>query len=87
FQNELVLSVFNHFLIENKIDFKSLERVSQSATIDNLLKQNSQVKQFYLGLICAFFSLEEFEFYTQNKKEINKRIISLLIERISSQVL
>ncbi|MFN5416529.1 MAG: glyoxalase [Flavobacteriia bacterium] len=86
FQNALILSVFNTFLIEYKVDFINLSKEKKKLKISEILKENLQVKQFYLGIIVAFFTQEELTLYFENKKEINKRIIALLIERISSQI-
>jgi hypothetical protein len=86
FQNEIILQYFEQFIIENKIEFVLLKHHLKITQINNLFKTNIQFKQFYLGLIVALFSLNEFQFYTQNKKEINKRIISMLIERLCSQI-
>lgn len=86
FQNEIILQYFEQFIIENKIEFVLLKHHLKVTQINNLFKTNIQFKQFYLGLIVGLFSLTEFQFYTQNKKEINKRIISMLIERLCSQI-
>lgn len=86
FQNELILEVFQQFLVDTKVDFVNLSLNLKKAKISNSIKQNTQIKNLYLGMIIGFFSLNEYSFYTQNKKEINKRIVSLLIERISSQL-
>lgn len=86
FQNALILSVFNTFLIDYKVDFINLSKEKKKLKISEILKENLQVKQFYLGIIVAFFTQEELTLYFENKKEINKRIIALLIERISSQI-
>jgi hypothetical protein len=86
FQNEIILQYFEQFIVENKIEFVLLKHHLKIIQINNLFKTNIQFKQFYLGLIVALFSLTEFQFYTQNKKEINKRIISMLIERLCSQI-
>lgn len=86
FQNELILAVFQQFLNDTKVDFLNLNLALKKAKISNTIKQNTQVKNVYLGMIMGLFSLEEYQYYTQNKKEINKRIVSLIIERISSQL-
>jgi hypothetical protein len=87
FQNELILLVFQQTLLEFKIDFENFSSTKKLAKITEILKENLQVKQFYMGLIVAFFTKIEFEFYTDNKKEVNKRIVSMLIERIASQLI
>jgi hypothetical protein len=86
FQNELILQVFQQTLLEFKVDFEKLSTTKKQAKINEILKENLQIKQFYLGLIIAFFTSEEFQFYSENKKEIHKRISSLLIERVVSQL-
>lgn len=87
FQNQLILQVFQQTILEFKVDFEKLSTTKKQTKINEILKENVQVKQFYLGLIVAYFTEIEFQFYSENKKEINKRIISLLIERITSQLL
>jgi hypothetical protein len=86
FQNELILQVFQQTLLEFKVDFEKLSATKKQAKINEILRENMQVKHFYSGLVVAFFTREEYQFYSENKKEIHKRISSLLIERISSQM-
>ncbi len=86
FQNELIIQYFEHFIVENKIEFSLLKYSHKITKVHDLFKTNIQFKQFYLGFIVAYFTADEFNFYTQNKKEVNKRIIALLIERICSQI-
>ena len=86
FQNELIIQYFEHFIVESKIEFIKLKYTHKITKINDLFKTNIQFKQFYLGLIVGYFSSPEFQFYTLHKKEINKRIISMLIERICSQI-
>lgn len=86
FQNELIIQYFEHFIVESKIEFIKLKYTHKITKINDLFKTNIQFKQFYLGLIVGYFSSSEFQFYTLHKKEINKRIISMLIERICSQI-
>lgn len=86
FQNEIIILYFKHFLIENKIDFEKLKHSHKITKVHDLFKTNIQFKQFCLGLIVGYFTTVEFEYYVENKKEINKRIIAMLIERICSQL-
>ena len=86
FQNELIIQYFDFFLIENKIEFSQLKYSHKISKIHELFKTNIQFKQFYLGLIVAFFTKKNFEYYVLNKKESNKRIITMLIERLCSQI-
>lgn len=86
FQNEIIILYFQHFILESKIEFNTLKHSHKVTRVHDLFKTNIQFKQFYLGLIVGYFSVEEFRHYSANKKEINKRIIAMLIERICSQL-
>ena len=86
FQNEIIILYFQHFILESKIEFNTLKHSHKVTRVHDLFKTNIQFKQFYLGLIVGYFSVEEFRHYSANKKEINKRIIVMLIERICSQL-
>lgn len=86
FQNDIIILYFKHSIVESKIEFHTLKHSHKVTRVHDLFKTNIQFKQFYLGLIVGYFSVEEFNHYTTNKKEINKRIIAMLIERICSQL-
>ncbi len=86
FQNDILIQYFEHFIIESKIDFHLIKHHLKITQIHNLFKTNIQFKQFYVGLVVGLFTKENFMFYTENKKEVNKRIIAMLIERLCSQI-
>lgn len=86
FQNELILNVFNNYLLDNKIQFAELKEEKKKEFIFHHLKNNQAAKNFYLGIVIGMFTKEEYTFYVSSKQEINKRITSMLIERLSSQL-
>jgi len=86
FQNTLLIAYFEQFIVENKIEFHILKHHLKVTKIHDLFKTNIQFKQFYLGLVVALFSQSQFDFYIRDKKELNKRIIAMLIERLCSQI-
>jgi hypothetical protein len=38
------------------------------------------------GMISGLFTISEYEIYTNNSSNLNKRIMSMLVERLKSQV-
>lgn len=48
--------------------------------------KNPQKTAFLQGLVCGFFTSDEFIYYTENSIVINKRIKELFIERIATSV-
>ncbi|MDF2451509.1 MAG: glyoxalase family protein [Bacteroidota bacterium] len=85
-QNELILSLMNHHLAEHKVVVKNLTDHKKTERIHDLVKSNLPLKQLLLGIVIAHFTNEELAFYYDNKKEVVKRIITMVLERICSQI-
>ncbi|MBL7884412.1 MAG: glyoxalase [Bacteroidia bacterium] len=85
-QNELILTIFNNYILDNKIQFIELKEDKKKEFIFHHFKNNQPSKIFYLGIIIGMFTTEEYTFYSTNKQEINKRITTMLIERLNSQL-
>jgi two-component sensor histidine kinase len=86
FQNDLILSVMNNFLSEHKYVVKNLTDSKKKDHINHTIKNNLQLKQLLIGFIIGHFTDEELAFYYSDKKEISKRIVSMLIERLCAQL-
>ena len=85
-QNEIILALINNFLAEHKVIVKNLTETKKIERIHDIFKNNIQQKQMLFGVIIGHFTHEEFMFYNQNKKEVTKRIITMLLERVCSQL-
>jgi hypothetical protein len=86
FQNDLILTIINQHLAENKIVVKNLTDNKKTERIHEIVKGNLQLKQLFTGITIALFTEEEITFYHENKREVVKRTITLLLERICSQL-
>lgn len=85
-QNELILQLFINYLSQNKIHFHDLSLDKRMNTIENAIAKDSQLQNTYKGLIIALFTIEEYHLYSTISSGLNKRIRSMLIERIQSQL-
>lgn len=85
-QNELLLGLFKNHIIESKNSFYALNREKKDLFIENSLQKNLALKNKLLGLTIGMFTIEELEVYSTQTNLYNKRIISLLVERIRSQI-
>jgi hypothetical protein len=52
--------------------------------VANFYNKNPQKARFLMGMVCGFFTDEEFSFYLSNQVEVNKRIKEMCIERIAT---
>jgi hypothetical protein len=85
-QNELILQLFINYLSQNKIHFHDLSLDMKMNTIEKAIAKDSQLQNTYKGLIIALFTIEEYHLYSTISSGLNKRIRSMLIERIQSQL-
>lgn len=86
FQNDLILTLMNSHLAENKIIVKNLTDNKKTERIHEIVKGNLQLKQLFTGITIALFTEEEMNFYQANKKEVVKRTITMLLERVCTQL-
>lgn len=86
FQNDLMFAIFQDYIIRYKNVFLKLGTQDKLKYIENTVKKDSKFKNLIRGVFMGHFTLDEYQFYTENSSEINKRIINLTKERLESQV-
>ena len=85
-QNDLYWSLFINYAIRQNADFNSLSAAKKSNFIEQSLQKDSVLKNIFIGMTIGMFTLQELEIYHSDSKVFNKRIITMLIERLKSQV-
>lgn len=85
-QNELYLSLFTNYALRQKADFSSLSAFKKQMFIEQSLQKDAVLKNTFIGMTIGMFTLEELEVYQSDSKVFNKRIITMLIERLKSQM-
>ncbi|MFT6216620.1 MAG: hypothetical protein ACJAS3_003033 [Roseivirga sp.] len=85
-QNELILGLFKNHIVESKHAFYALSAENKALFIENSLQKNIVLKNKLLGVALGMLTIEELTVYNNNISLYNKRIASLLIERIRSQI-
>jgi hypothetical protein len=84
-QNELLLGLFKNHITESKNTYYSLSSEDKVLFIENSLQKNIVLKNKLLGVTLGMLTLGEFAVYSTDITLYNKRIMSLIIERIRSQ--
>ncbi|OBW41604.1 hypothetical protein AB670_02009 [Chryseobacterium sp. MOF25P] len=85
-QNDLYLSMFINYALKQKADFSSLSVSKKQMFIEQSIQKDAVLKNTFIGIVIGMFTLEELELYQSDSKVFNKRIITMLIERLKSQV-
>ena len=86
FQNELILAIFIEYSIKQKSVFFQLSTIKKLDYIEHSVHKDSKLREFYKGIIVGLFTQDAFNEYITNSGNLNKRINSLLIERLKSQI-
>jgi len=86
-KNDLLVEFFKSYLHEKKIDWSKKNLEQKQELIQNTLTRDHKFKTSILHMILGNFSLHEYQEYTSNTKENNKRIWKMFQQRLESQVI
>lgn len=85
-QNALLLAAFKPIFAQYKNEFYTLNVRKREVYINNIFQKEAKFIHFLKGMIVGMFSIAEYQIYTENLNDLNKRLTSMLQERIRSQV-
>lgn len=85
-QNDLLLRFFKQQAIEKKIVVEKLEPEKVKELVRNTLQKDMNFRSLMIGMVCGHFSELESDIYFQHKPEANRRIVTMMIERLCSQL-
>lgn len=85
-QNELYIELFKNYILKNKAQFSQFKVEKKLDYIENSILNDNKFRNLLIGTSIGLLQIEEYKLYSKNASELNKRIISMLIERLKSQV-
>lgn len=85
-QNDLLIEVFKNYAVKQKNTFFELSPDKKEKYIENVIQKDIKFRNSLKGMIIALFSVEEYLVYIKNSSNLNKRMMTMLIERLKSQV-
>jgi len=83
-QHELLIAVFNHYVQKRKVDFNSLNSLKKNELISNVFRTDTSFKTEVRGLIIGHFTVSEYALYESMASDMNKRILTMIKERLLS---
>ena len=86
FQNDLLLQIFIDYANQYKGVFFKLSDQKKLSYIQQALSTNQRLRSLILGTIVGLFTVEDFGYYKLNSSVLNKRIITMTIQRLQSQL-
>lgn len=85
-QNELLLTLFQQYFAQQKNVFYTLSAENKKMYVKDIFLKDKKFLTFLKGVIIGLFSVEELGIYAENSSELNKRMMTMLQERIQSQL-
>ena len=85
-QNPLLLATFVNYATKHKGVFFDIPTDKQLAYIENAVHKDQKFRNALKGVIIGQFTVEEYNIYTQNSSQLNKRMMSLVITRLQDQL-
>jgi hypothetical protein len=83
-QHDLIVCNFIHFLARKNIDIATFNENQKNDYLQKLFKTNTELKTELRSLIIGLFTLEEYKEYLKLKPQLNKRINTIIQNRIGS---
>lgn len=85
-QHELLISFFQNYLAVKKIPFANLDALKKKETVARIFKTDNAFKTELRGLIIGHFTVEEFDAYVADATALNKRIVTMIRQRLLSTI-
>lgn len=85
-QNDLFVEVLRNYIAKSKTDFHSFGVEKKLQFIEHSIQRDIKFRNSLKGIVIALFTVEEYSRYIQNSSDLNKRMMSMLIERLKNHV-
>lgn len=86
FQNDICIMFFRQYIVQNAKDFQNKKSEQKTVFVLNSLQKDIKFRSLNIGIVVGLMTEDELIQYFKNQSEYNKRIISMLAERIISQL-
>lgn len=86
FQNPLFIIAFRNYIGKHKNTFYNLTLEGRLAYLENVIQKDFKFRNSLKGMVIGQFTLEEYEEYICNSSALNKRMMSMVTERLKDQI-
>ncbi|MEL7531048.1 MAG: glyoxalase [Bacteroidota bacterium] len=86
YQNELLIAAFTAYTKGQKGVFFSLADPERMAYIEARFRKDLSLRHYFVGILVGHFTMAEYERYLVCEKEIRRRAVNLIIQRLQDQL-
>ena len=85
-QNNLLVEVFKHYIKKHKNVFYDLSVEKRIDYIENAIHKDMKFRNSLKGILIGQFTIEEHRNYVNNSSALNKRMMSIVKERLKQNI-
>lgn len=85
-QNSLLVAAFKNYIAKHKGGFYSYNTEKKMNFIENAIQRDIKFRNSLKGMVIGVFTVEEYLEYIGNSSALNKRMMSMVIERLKDQI-
>jgi hypothetical protein len=85
-QNSLLIASFKNYIRKHKNTYYELSLEKRLEYIEKSIQKDIKFRNSLKGMIIGQFTVEEYETYIENSSALNKRMMSMVINRLKDQV-
>ena len=85
-QNNLLVEVFKHYIKKHKNVFYDLSVEKRIDYIENAIYKDMKFRNSLKGILIGQFTIEEHRNYVGNSSALNKRMMSIVKERLKQNI-
>jgi len=83
-QHEILLALFQSRMSQDKVQFAELQSEEKETKLDQLFQKDLSFKNQSMGAVIGMLTIEEYVIYTEDTSVYNRRIATMLRQRIMS---
>ena len=85
-QNDLLIEMSRNYFAKNKVDFQTFSAEKKAQAIENAIQKDIKFRNSIKGVVLGLFTIEEYQTYITDSSLLNKRMMTMVIERLKSQM-
>lgn len=86
FQNMLLIEAFKNYIGKHKNKYYELSVEKRLEYIEKSIQKDIKFRNSLKGMIIGQFTVEEYRTYIKNSSALNKRMMSMVINRLKDQI-
>ncbi|MDC0104351.1 glyoxalase [Bacteroidia bacterium] len=83
-QHEILLALFQSSLSRDKVPFAELKAEEKRSKLNQIFQKDLSFKNQSVGVVIGMLTVDEYTVYTKDTSSHNRRIITMLKQRIMS---